>query len=298
MASVSAPPLVSFKNILVATDFSPCSQIVLHCAAVLARQAKGSVFLAHVMPYAPLSPIPMDAGPVFPVAVANDPRFHMKQLLSSPKMKGIEHETLLGQGDLWLVLQGMIEEHHIDLVVLGTHGRKGLKKLVLGSVAEEVFRRAPCLVVTVGPHVSPDCFEQGRLQRVLFATDFSPGSLHALTYATSLAQLHEACLTVVHAIPCAIPCAEDIGPIAAAEEDIHEARSRATYLLPDAVRADVVVEIGLPEQVILEIACREKASMIVLGLHPHTSAFVAEHLPWSTAHRVVCDAHCPVMTVK
>ena len=195
------------------------------------------------------------------------------------------------------MLQGMIEEHHIDLVVIGTHGREGLKKLVLGSVAEEVFRRAPCPVVTVGPHVAPECFEQGRLRRVLFATDLLASSLHAQTHAVSLAQLHQASLTVVHAIPCATPW-EDVGPITVADEEISAARSQALHLLPDGVQADVVVEVGLPDQIIVEVARRQKASMIVIGLHPQTSAFVAEHLPWTTAHHVVCNAHCPVMTVR
>ena len=297
MAGVSAPPLISLQDILVATDFSPCSRIALHCAAVLARQAKGTVFLAHVLPCAPMSPVPMDAGPVFPVTIAKNPRFRMKQLVSSPDMAGIGHETLLGQGDLWPVLRGMIEENHIELVVIGTHGREGLKKLVLGSVAEEVFRRAPCPVVTVGPHVAPECFEHGRLRRVLFATDFLPNSLHALTHAVSLAQLHQASLSVVHAIPCTTPH-EDFGPTTPTDEEISAARSQALYLLPDGVQADVIVEAGLPDQVIVEVARRQKASMIVIGLHPQKSAFLAEHLPWTTAHHVVCDAHCPVMTVK
>jgi nucleotide-binding universal stress UspA family protein len=298
MVAVSAPPVVSLQNILVATDFSPCSQIALHCAAVLARQAKGNLFLAHVLSLAPMLPIPMDAGPVFPAPISKDPSFRLKQLVSSPDLAGIRHETLLGQGDLWLVLQDMIEQHDIELVVIGTHGREGLKKLMLGSVAEEVFRRAPCPVVTVGPHVAPECFEQGRLRRVLFATDLLPSSLHALAHAVSLAQLHQAPLTVVHAIPCATTPYEDFGPITVADEEIREARSQATYLLPDGVQADVVVEVGLPDQIIVEVARRQKASMIVLGLHPQTSAFVAEHLPWTTAHHVVCAADCPVMTVK
>jgi nucleotide-binding universal stress UspA family protein len=104
-------------------------------------------------------------------------------------------------------------------------------------------------------------------------------------------------LTVVHAIPCAVAY-DDSGPIPVAAEEIREARSRATYLFSDGVQADVVVEDGLPDQVTVNVARRQNASIIVLGLRSHTSAFVAEHLPWTTAHRVVCDAHCPVMTVR
>ena len=152
-------------------------------------------------------------------------------------------------------------------------------------------------MVTVGPHVALDCFEQGRLRRVLFATDLLPSSLHALTHAVSLAQLHQASLTVVHAIPCATG-REDFGPMTPTDEEIRAARSQAMYLLPDGVQADVVVEVGLPDQVIVDVARQQKASIIVIGLHPQTSVFFAEHLPWTTAHHVVCDAHCPVMTVR
>ena len=296
MVGVSAPPVVSLQNILVATDFSPCSQIALHCAAVLARQAKGRVFLAHVLPCAPMSPIPMDAGPAFPVTIGQDPRFRMKQLVSAPEMAGIEHETLLGQGDLWLVLQGMIEEHHIELVVIGTHGREGLKKVVLGSVAEEVFRRAPCPVVTVGPHVAPECIEQGRLRRVLFATDLLPSSLHALPYVTMLAQQHQASLTLLHALASAVPGMEFDATVPI-ERQVAEARAELRQVVPAGSNADVVVEVGIPSEIIVRVAHAQNASLIVTGLHSQ-SVFAATHLPWTTAHRVVRDAHCPVMTVK
>jgi nucleotide-binding universal stress UspA family protein len=296
MAVVSSPILVSLKNILVATDFSPCSRIALHCAAVLARQAKGNVFLAHVLPFAPLSPIPMDSGPVFPVAVGSDPRFRMKQMVSTPELAGIECETRLGQGDLWLELQGMIEQNDIDLVVIGTHGREGLKKLVLGSLAEEVFRRAPSPVVTVGPHVAPECFEQGRLHRVLFASDLSPSSMHALPFVTMLSQQHQASLTFLHVVASAVPDA-DFDATASVERELDEAREDLRQFVPAGSKADVVVEVGIPGEIIVRVARAQNASLIVMGLHSQ-SVFAATHLPWSTAHRVVCDAHCPVMTVR
>jgi len=238
----------------------------------------------------------MDAGPVFPVAVGSDPRFRMKQMVSTPELAGIESETLLGQGDLWLVLQGMIEQNDIDLVVIGTHGREGLKKLVLGSLAEEVFRRVPCPVVTVGPHVAPECFEQGRLRRILFASDLSPSSMHALPFVTMLAQQHQASLTFLHVVASAVPSA-DFDTTAWVERELDEAREQLRQFVPAGSKADVVVEVGIPDENIVRVARAQNASLIVMGLHPQ-SVFAATHLPWSTAHRVVCDAHCPVMTVR
>src|SRR5512147_1243220 len=104
MASVSAPPLVALRNILVATDFSTCSQTALHAAAGLARQAKGKIFLAHVMPIEPLTPIPMDSGPAYGGIHIKDAGEQMKQILAAPELASIDHTMLLQYGDFWPAL--------------------------------------------------------------------------------------------------------------------------------------------------------------------------------------------------
>ena len=86
------------------------------------------------------------------------------------------------------------------MLVLGTHGRAGLGKLLIGSVAEEVFRRASCPVMTVGPHASSKVQNEIHFQHILFATDFSPDSLAALPYAVSLAKEDQAKLTFLHVV--------------------------------------------------------------------------------------------------
>ena len=78
----------------------------------------------------------------------------MERLLSVASERGVSCQPLIGEGVIWDVLQDMIQENGIDLIVLGTHGRQGLRKLLLGSIAEEVFRMAPCPVLTVGPKTS------------------------------------------------------------------------------------------------------------------------------------------------
>src|SRR5207248_11055703 len=101
----------------------------------------------------------------------------------------------------WEVLERLIERHEIDLFVLGTHGRQGLSKLVMGSAAEEIFRRARCPVLTVGPKAARDPGNFENWKTILFATDFSAGSLKALPYALSLAEENEAKLILLHLVP-------------------------------------------------------------------------------------------------
>ena len=153
MATVQAPALISLQKILVATDFSPCSQAALRCAAALAQQPKGKVLLAHVLEILPASAATTEPAPA--VLDAENSKVRMRDAVAAPEMAGIEHEELIAQGAFWPVLEEMIREHGIELVVVGTHGREGLRKLLLGSQAEQVFRRATCPVLTVGPHVEP-----------------------------------------------------------------------------------------------------------------------------------------------
>ena len=88
-----------------------------------------------------------------------------------------------------------------DLLVIGTHGRSGFERLVLGSVTEKVLRKASCPVLTV-PKRLPDAVPVGPVlfKRILCPVDFSESSLHALSYAVSMAQEADGQLTVLHVV--------------------------------------------------------------------------------------------------
>jgi nucleotide-binding universal stress UspA family protein len=102
-------------------------------------------------------------------------------------------------------MKTVIRQKQVDLVVLGTHGRGGLGKVLLGSIAEQIFRHADCFVVTVGPGSYKDSLvEKAQAVRpFLFATDFGAASLHALPYAISFASHFGAKLIVLHVLPAA-----------------------------------------------------------------------------------------------
>lgn len=107
-------------------------------------------------------------------------------------------ESILARGELKDVLPELIQRYEIDLLVLGSHGRHGIDKLILGSTAEQIFRVASCAVLMIGPTATPHAAHSQTLNRILFATDFSPTSLHALRYALSLAEENEAGVVLLH----------------------------------------------------------------------------------------------------
>jgi nucleotide-binding universal stress UspA family protein len=291
MKVMDAKTRVVVRNILMAVDFSPSSNGALAYAAALARRYGSRIYLAHVIRpdvYQLVSPEAMET-------VLEQTRHYAEQqmakILVSGRLRGIPHQVLLGQGELWTIFSKLIEEHEIDLVVVGTHGRTGLEKMLIGSVAERVFRLAPCPVLTVGPRVSGEVPEGAELQRVLYATNFSPTSDSAAAYALSLAQEQQATLTLLHV-------ADRAREIARAETPAVIERLKA--LVP--AEADLwctpryEVEFGSPADGILKVADEYKADLIVMGVrHPD---FSFSHLPPATAYKVVCRAHCPVLTVR
>lgn len=282
---------LTFKNILFPTDFSPASAHALPCALAIARLYGSKVFVTHAVapepPLAiPLEPVPIDLDPVWQEA-----REKMNRFLETDYIRDTAREGILEQGDLWGVLNDVIERHSIDLIVLGSHGRHGVKKLVLGSTAEQIFRTAVCPVMTVGPDAAT--MDHSKIRHVVFATDFSPGSLKALPYALSLAEENQAHVTLAHLIP--------LVPMLQQEEVREQSLRRLRQLLPpdaaDWCEPEFFVGFDFPAEGILHLAAHQNADLIVMGVHSR-AARTSAHLPWAIAYEVVCHAHCPVLTVR
>jgi nucleotide-binding universal stress UspA family protein len=189
------------------------------------------------------------------------------------------------------VLEPVISHHSIDLIVLGTHGRTGFQKLLLGSAAEEIFRRSTVPVLTIGPDVRKSTSADGHFRSVLFATDFSTSSLSAAPFAISLAEENHAELALLNVMP-----QSDIKHHAVALAHLYN-------LVPSDSRMQsqpfAVVRYGEAADCILETAKERSADVIVLGVRGAAKHLVAAtHLERATAHKVVSHARCPVLTVR
>jgi len=185
-----------------------------------------------------------------------------------------------------------------DLIVLGTRGRTGLGKLLLGSQAEEIFRPAKCPVLTVGPHSQPISGGENELKEVLFATDFTPESQAAAPYAVSVALALQAHLNLLHVVE--EPKTEEL---VYPTEVIPSSERLLRSLVPEDAHfwrePRYFVERGAVSEKILETAERIPASLIVLGVRgPMGIPGAAGHLSAGLAHKVVVNASCPVLTVR
>jgi nucleotide-binding universal stress UspA family protein len=196
--------------------------------------------------------------------------------------------------EVWPTLEQTMGKCEADIIVLGTHGRTGAQKFVLGSVAEEIFRRSTVPVLTIGPRVHSGMRNGAKFHRVLFATDFTPESPTAAPYAISLAQENQAQLMLLHVIRNhELRKHPTLGESSAAN-----VRFNLNELLPkDAelwCRPETVVEYGDPGRWIPGAASDHGADLIVLGVREAAGRLGAgTHLSRTTAHKVVAHAGCP-----
>ena len=311
MVSVISP--VAVRSVLLATGFSQASAKPLRHALAIARYCGAKFYLVHVVSSVGLTMAGPDAIVAAEQAVCRDAAQLEDGLARSGALAGIQHEVIIRQGEIWPELQSIIRQENIDLVVIGTHARHGIAKLLLGSVAEQIFRHADCMVVTVGPGSYQELrVGSSRASRTfLFATDFSQASLHALPTAVSSANQFGAKLVLLNVVPVNSITLPEPPSWCTADDVLSErekARRTALRQLEELTR-DIVFDVdpefhvefesGRPiSETILDVSRKFKVDAIIMGLNRSKHIEAASHMPWATAYEVVCNAQCPVLTVR
>ena len=314
MEKVACSTPISIKNILFLTDFSEPSEVALPFATSIARGYGARVYALHVF-----IPDPNVCGAPSKLAIAAiETREQTAKARIDSQLAGLEHETIVDWSvDLWNAVQKMIKENDIDLIVMGTHRRTGVDKFFMGSVAEEIFRRSPVPVLTIGPHVRSSVHAGGRFHRILFPTDFAAASEAAAPYALSLVQENNAKLFLLHVMhtPPDPPSSDGGNKNNRNEHERRENEQRcfdlsvaeAIHQLYETVPTDAdlfyppqsIVEYGEPAERILSAAIERSSDLIVLGVRDASGRIgAATHLARATAHKVVAHAPCPVLTVR
>jgi nucleotide-binding universal stress UspA family protein len=290
-------------NILCPVDFSTFSRNALDHAAAIARWYDAPVTALHVLP--PVTALLPAAGEgLYPPLVFSDDdlRQFRDELEAFARESGVAHiECEVVQGSVAREIVRRANELAADLIVMGTHGRSGFDRLMLGSTTETLLQKAPCPVITVPAHAPDASPVSAPFTRVLCAVDFSPASLRALALAESLAGEAAANLNVMHVLePVSVfePVAAATGNLPVSAELQRAARHRLEELVTPDTRAfaDVgeTVASGKPYKEILRVAAEQRSDLIVLGMHGrHGMAGFG-----STTTHVVREAECPVLTVR
>ena len=292
-----AKQALAVTDILHLTDFSPCSGAAFRLAIDIARANQAKLSVLHVLVPDMLTRLTPDSSSATFDLQEKRAQWGMRQI--EGQLVDFRYETIIAHGDdVWSVVAAKQKELGSDLIVLGTRGRTGLNKLVLGSLAERILRHSLVPIMTVGPHVAAKPDRDGKFHRVLFATDLGPGSAAAAEYATALARRDQSELVLLHACkPSRKVKSDKFSELSVAEvlHRLHELVSHADTL---GSNPETLVEFGDAGTQILEVARRKKADLIVMGMRKVGSDLAATHLEIGTTHNVVAHAPCPVLTVR
>lgn len=306
---VKVKPLVGVKNVLFATDFSATSDAALPYAAAICRRFGSTLHIFHVLSEASLLMMTGGVDYVSMGTIYDDAQQEAKERLEQicARLEGIPHRTYVRFGQVWNSLAPILAQSNVDLIVLGTHGRTGLGKLLLGSVAENILRHAACPVLTVGPKVCghaklPAVPDRGQdvappeleLRHIVCATNFGKNSDAVAQAAIRLAEEFRSRFTLLHVIEDYTQLGRKPGPMEEGIRRLQELVPRDSAL---QYAPELLLEFGPAPERILKIGSEREADMIVLGAR--SSADVGTtHFPWSSAHYVIAQAHCPVLTIR
>ena len=299
--------MIEIRRILCPVDFSDFSQRAIDHAIAIARWYEATVTLLHVRALVPIAPAVPEMLPA--MALTAEDRDELLAALTRfvPADAGVTIEPEVVEGHAAMEIVAHAQAMPSDLVILGTHGRSGFERLLLGSVTERVLRKAPCPVLSV-PRLADDSTAVTPLfKRMLCAVDFSDCSLRALDYAISMAQEADACLTVLHVFDLEGAMSEHwrdklTPPSLRKELETleNERRERLAGILPQGVNTycdvETVMTGGTPYREILRLASEKRSELIVLGVHGRHTADVLFF--GSTTNQVVRHAHCPVLTIR
>ena len=293
-AVVSILPKIAVKRILFATDFSDASLKALPVLANIAHKYGSHVYLSHIWTPLPYTMVSAEAVSALENQQTSEAKEKVIAIQRRKELADIPSSVLVTGGDPATELDQFISDYNIDLVVLGTHGRTGFKHLVMGSVAEELFRNLRCPVLTLGPHIAERFATTETIKHILFPSDLSRESKAVFPYVASLASEYSSAITFLHVLPRETGSNPDAAHLA---EPLRR-RMEDTFITHISPRcpADFLMDFGDPAERILARAKELNADLIAFGTH--SAPEIATHLRNTVAYKVVVGAECPVLTYR
>jgi nucleotide-binding universal stress UspA family protein len=299
--------MLEIKLILCPIDFSEFSVRAYHHAVSLAEHYQAKLVAQHVVELwrHPSVSFAASAGLYgeFEQALCESGKKQLREFVKNHTHDEIQPELVVQEGAAADSVLSFAQAQKTDVIVMGTHGRRGFDRLMLGSVTDRVMRRAPCPVLAIckpgHDSLTGDTAtskERGyvhQLSRILFCADFSENSEQALKYAISATAEYDAELTLLHVL-------EGVPSPAKAEEAMAAAGERLDKLIPregrKTLKVQTAVRIGEPYWQIIQLALEAQIDLVTMGVRGRGALDLAVF--GSTTYRVMQLGSCPVLAVR
>jgi nucleotide-binding universal stress UspA family protein len=300
--------MAAFSKILLPTDFSDFSNQAMEQALAWAAHFGAELHLLHVVTVHNYDPFNPDMG--FPeVNIAGSlqqtAERQMEQIATMSRDEGPEVTQEIRTGfSPWNEIVTVAAEQNTDLIIMATHGRRGLEKLFLGSTAEKVLEHTPCPVLLLRPDQQGAMGKPSEIESIILPSDFSEAAGDAAPLAFELAQSCLSRLTLFHCVEQEVPPPYYAAGITSIfelnDEVLSVARQHLAKLIPDSLADkldhDFVIREGRSAHELVQFARESGADLIVMATHGYTG--LEQVLLGSTTDRVVRNAACPVLVVR
>ncbi len=284
---------VAVRNVLIATDLSRQSEEVLRTGMDLRYAYGAHATILYVLPRDEYVLAGFEAFAAARDAARRD-LLELERALCTkyPHVGTEDYKVLMAEGDVSECIFECARQRHIDLIVVGTHGRKGLSKAVVGSVAERIFRHSDVPVLTLGP-----CAHRSSLaapKRIIAPVDFTAATQHSAKYACALAREHQSELVLLHVL-------QDVprGAMADLECLKHTVEQSLSELVSCEEKPKhmlVMTQVGKIVPTVLNGVSELNADLLVLGVHTYSR--LLDQLRMQNAYELVRQSPCPVLTVR
>jgi nucleotide-binding universal stress UspA family protein len=301
--------MVSFKKILVPTDFSEYSDYALRYANAFAKMSGGTIDCVHVVDTtflgdAGVGGVYVSSGDLERSieAVKAQAEKELKHFVRKEKLLGTEVTPHLRDGHAAEQIVALADEIDADLIIIPTHGRSGLDRMVFGSTCDKVLRSAhvPVLAVKHPEHEALDKDGNLKINNVLCPLDFSTFSHGALPLAKEICEKFDATMHLAHIVDTRFDYPEWTAQavvnnseylLKAAKESLDKTASEM-----GKIRTEIDVSLGVPHKTLVDATENNQIDLVVVPTHGRKG--IAHALLGSVAEKIVRGAHCPVMVVR
>ena len=296
--------MLRINKILFPTDFSECAEHAFSDAANLAARFDADLHIFHTK----ISKKEENPALAHLLAEFDDDATDVPDSLNAQLTRpdSVDHQVTVievnatGRSACDTIVK-YAEENEIDLIVMGTHGKRGAKRLFMGSTARCVVRHASCPVLTV--QMDADEMKDGDPSHIIVPVDFSNHAKEAVKHANEFAMLWGARITLINVIDDTIlPAVYGIEPVAPlpmkplVDRSNTELKDIREALIDESIDVDIQVLMGRPSFLINDYAKEHNADLILMPTHGLTG--LKRFLLGSVAESVIRDAPCAVLTIK
>jgi nucleotide-binding universal stress UspA family protein len=280
-------------KILVATDLADADYLIPHAVAQ-ARACGSTLTLAHVIPPGQAVPLDASAMPYLDVSeMRREAEQTLKRVAAQAEASGIPCDILVTEGNPREQITAMVREVKAGRILTGTHGRRHLKKFLLGSVAHEILRSADVPVCTIGPHAH-EASSFGAPRKILHPVSLCAGFEDSARVAIEMAQFYRADLTLLHVLARSVESQGDSSRV------VGWTKSEMRRVVPEDAplwsQVNVQVEIGDVVEEVLDVAAEISADLIVLGVNSDVSFWPIRGD--DTVYSIIAQAKSPVLSIR